>query len=268
MKEQDESPPRLMESLGIAGDCVRRALAEPEPSRPLPRFAALQELRARRGQRQVLLGLVALASAMLLGVRWLPKAEPTPSLRAEPLPLLAERHEPPVVALPIESASAAPEQKQQSTPKPSLRKPRAPVVPHQPPPPATAATGPSMPAMGGARACAELARGGEPERAMTCYEGLAEGRGVSAELALFEQARLAGRVLRKPDRALALLDQHRTRFPNGSLRAEVMLARIDWLLSSGDRTSARAAVDEALGSGVLSERAGELERLRTTLAAP
>jgi hypothetical protein len=266
MNEQDESPPRLMDSLGSAGDCVRRALAEPEPNRPLPRFTALQELRARRGQRQVLLGMVALAGALLLGARWLPKAEPTPSLRAEPLPLLAERREPPVVALPAESASAAPEQKQPITPKPTPRKPRALLVP-APSPPQPAASA-SVPPAGGARACAELARAGEPEQAMTCYAGLAEGRGVSAELALFEQARLAGRLLRKPERALALLDQHRTRFPNGSLRAEVMLARIDWLLSSGDRAGARAAVDEALGSGLLAERAGELERLRATLASP
>ena len=86
-----------------------------------------------------------------------------------------------------------------------------------------------------------------------------------AELALFEQARLEGKVLRRPDRALLRLEAYRQRFPQGSLRAEVMLARLDWLLASGDRAGARRAVQEALDSGLLHERSAELQRLRATL---
>jgi hypothetical protein len=89
---------------------------------------------------------------------------------------------------------------------------------------------------------------------------------MTAELALFEQARLEGKALRRPDRALKTLDAYRARFPSGSLRPEVMLARIDWLLRSGQRAQAGQAVEEALASGLLRERTAELERLRGSLA--
>ena len=69
---------------------------------------------------------------------------------------------------------------------------------------------------------------------------------MSAELALFERARLEGKALRRPDRALLTLDDYRRRFPNGSLRAEVLLAQIDWLLASGNSGRALQVVDEAL----------------------
>jgi len=72
-------------------------------------------------------------------------------------------------------------------------------------------------------------------------------------------------VLRQPARALMILDQYRDRFPKGSLRAEVMLARIDWLLGTGNKAGALVAVDEALASGLLKERSAELERLRSSL---
>jgi hypothetical protein len=89
---------------------------------------------------------------------------------------------------------------------------------------------------------------------------------MSAELALFEQARLEGKSLRRPDLALSTLDDYRRRFPNGSLRGEVMLAQIDWLLASGNAPRALLVVDEALASGLLRERTPELERLRAKLS--
>ena len=90
---------------------------------------------------------------------------------------------------------------------------------------------------------------------------------MTAELALFERARLEGKALRRPDRALQTLETYRARFPNGSLRPEVMLARIDWLVRSGEQAQALLAVDEALASGLLRERTAELERLRDSLTA-
>jgi len=120
---------------------------------------------------------------------------------------------------------------------------------------------------GGARACADLARRGQAADALTCYGALSSGSGMTAELALFEQARLEGKALRHPERALEILDSYRRRFPTGSLRAEVMLARIDWLLTTGEHARARESVDEALASGLLRERTAELERLRASLAA-
>jgi hypothetical protein len=108
-------------------------------------------------------------------------------------------------------------------------------------------------------------RHGAASEALGCYEQLASGSGMGAELALFEQARLEGKVLRQPGRALATLDAYRRRFPQGSLRAEVMLAQIEWLIAAGERARARTVVEEALASGLLKERASELERLRASL---
>jgi hypothetical protein len=73
-------------------------------------------------------------------------------------------------------------------------------------------------------------------------------------------------VLRQPARAVQVLERYRQRFPNGSLRGEVMLAQIGWLLAAGDDERARALVDEALASGLLRERTAELEQLREKLA--
>lgn len=70
---------------------------------------------------------------------------------------------------------------------------------------------------------------------------LSNGDGITAELALFEQSRLDGKVLRQPARALRTLAGYQRRFPQGSLRAEAMLAQIDWLLDSGDEAGARGA---------------------------
>jgi hypothetical protein len=122
-------------------------------------------------------------------------------------------------------------------------------------------------ANGGAKTCAQLARHGASEQALECYQRLAGSAGMTAELALFEQARIEGKVLRRPDRALLTLDDYRRRFPHGSLRGEVMLAQIDWLLAAGDRSRALRVVEEALASGLLRERAAELTRLRGTLGA-
>jgi hypothetical protein len=82
---------------------------------------------------------------------------------------------------------------------------------------------------------------------------------------LFEQARLAGKVLHQPERALRTLANYRERFPQGALRAEVMLAQIDWLVTSGQSARALVLVEEALRSGLLQERATELGQLRDRL---
>jgi hypothetical protein len=259
---------------------VRAALATrelgPEPSP----FNALRERRARYLQRQLAWGSVAVATVALLGVRLLHHEEEAPIVRAEtftpiqrePAPSPAEpaslappRDEEPSVppAPPPRAKSAA----TRTTAKPAVVRvaPVAPVAPvaRAAAPKASGANGSS--GGGGARACADLARTGDAEAALTCYERLASGSGMTAELALFERARLEGKALRRPDRALKTLEVYRRRFPNGSLRPEVMLARIDWLVRSDDREGARQAVDEALASGLLRERTAELSRLRDSL---
>jgi len=268
-------PPRLVDLPGAAGDCVRDALATRERPCAVPRFTALQERRTRRARRHALLSIAAVVALGAFGARALHQPEPVLSVSAEPVALA-----PASVVAPPPSAppSAAPKTEQRAAvveaPQKVPHRPKTPVVALAPAPVAAPTTAPSAATMptvaelnGGAKGCAELARGGAPQDAIDCYARLASGSGVTAELAMFEQARLAGKVLRQPARALMILDQYRERFPRGSLRAEVMLARIDWLLGAGNKAGALVAVDEALASGLLKERSAELERLRSSLEA-
>jgi hypothetical protein len=286
MTDENQAPPRLVQTLGPAGDCVREVLAEREPLPSPPRFALLQERRLRRVKQQRGLALLALVG-VLLGVRALRHQEPLPDIRAE-LAAYSPSPQPPVAAvsavpleppslreppgLPVKAPEIAPPTPLKSASPRSSRALLAPLAPpdepNQPSSSALTAEASSAAAGGGAKACAQLARGGASEQALACYAQLANGTGMSAELALFEQARLQGKALRRPDRALSTLDDYRRRFPNGSLRAEVMLAQIDWLLAAGNSPRALQVVDEALASGLLRERTGELERLRATLSAP
>lgn len=270
MTARPQPPPRLAESAGAAGDLVRRALSEQAPADSLPRFTQLQARRAARARRHTAVVLAAAALALVVGVRSWRSSEPPLVVRAEPAPPTTAS-----AASATVSATVAVDEPPPPSPSraPSRRdvvsKPRAPIGGPSPRAEAEAAAPvkdvpvTSEP-VGSAKACAELARG-DAEAAIGCYAKLATGSGVTAELAFFEQARLAGKALRQPARALALLDQYRERFPSGSLRAEATLARIEWSLTVGDKARARAEVDEALGSGLLTERRAELERLRATL---
>lgn len=268
MTTEERPPRRLAESSGMAGEVVRRALCEQELVAPLPRFTQLQERRLSRSRRQAAALLAVAAAALLIGLRSLRPSEAPVTVRAEP----------PVAATPAlassASALASAEERPALPPLPSKpvpkrepsSKPRVAPASSAPTREAEVAPAPAASELhGSAKSCAELARSGAVEPALGCYAALSSGSGVSAELALFEQARLAGKVLRQPARALALLEAYRTRFPNGSLRAEAMLARIEWSLAAGDSARARAGVEEALASGLLQERRAELERLRASL---
>jgi hypothetical protein len=75
--------------------------------------------------------------------------------------------------------------------------------------------------------CRRWAMSGKNERAQDCFRALARtASGVEAEVALYEAARLAAEPLHEPARALALLEEHATRFPASALRGEVAWLRI------------------------------------------
>jgi hypothetical protein len=272
-----EPPLRLAETAGLAGDCVRQVLAEQELAEPLPRFVALRERKRRRARRQLGAGLVGCAFIVLLGVRAWQKVDATPNISAELAASASDDTPAAASALPmpelhvadsaLEPASRA-ETRSPAKPKQRvLRALAAPVRTGERGASAEAAPASVAETSGTAKACAQLASGGAAERALDCYEKLASGSGMTAELALFEQARLEGKVLHRPARALSKLSSYRQRFPNGSLRAEVMLAQIDWLVATGDTARALELVEEALASGLLHERGAELERLRARLKA-
>lgn len=278
MTHEVGAPRRLAESPGTAGDVLRQALTEPVPSEPLPRFTQLQERRLGRSRRQTAALVLAGAFALALSVRALRPAEPPPlTVRAEPVASPPESVPSAAPQSPVEEgpvrllAPGKPLTARSATNKSSRAASASAAQSADAPAPVAAAMPAPGELHGSAKACAELARGGAVEEAIGCYEALSSGAGVTAELALFEQARLAGKALRQPARALALLDTYRQRFPNGSLRGEAMLARIEWSLAAGDSKRAREGVEEALASGLLGERRAELERLRATLdsdAAP
>lgn len=278
MTDDSPAPQRLLQTVGPAGDCVREALAEREFAQVPPRFAVLQERRLQRVRRQRALSLLALVAVAGLGARLLHREEPRTNIQAELSP--SPSPPPRAVASPLlVKPPVTPESLRESPSKTSVAPlalkpaPRASIeaatrTSGAPPRDAAAKPATSAEEVGsGAKSCAQLARAGAAEQARDCYEKLSSGSGMSAELALFEQARLEGKALRRPELALRTLEAHRRRFPHGSLRAEVMLAQIDWLLATGDSVHARQVVDEALESGLLRERTAELERLRATLDA-
>jgi hypothetical protein len=270
MTPEPKAPVRLADSPGPAGDCLRQVLAQQDYGQALPRFVTLRDQRVRRARRQQSALLALLASTALFAAWTFRPEERPPSIRAE---VTRESRAPanpsqastlPAEPRLAEAALATPKALKPVRPKTAAVRPNSRLAPGDPPRvEAARATEPEV--KGGAKACAQLAREGAAEQALTCYEKLAVGGGITAELALFEQARLEGKLLRRPERALQRLDNYRRRFPSGSLRAEVMLAQIDWLVTTGDTAGALGIVDEALGSGLLRERSVELERVRDRL---
>jgi len=306
MTREREWPPRLLDLPGPAGECLRQALAESRPHPGISSFEVLRQRRQRRvRQRQAL--VLALCTATGVAASWLigrPEKTASPiaaevvqpgSVRQRPhaaevvtgktnVTKIASSTPPP----PKRSAGPSPrtaERTPASTPPVSMEMHQTPADDfHRAPPktpdrtasihdePDRSATATPQPndtsTPGSAKTCAELARGGASEQAMACYEQLALGNGITAELALFEQARLAGKMLHRPELALTILERCRARFPQGSLKGEVMLAMIDGLLALGDKARALDEVDRALASGLVRERRAELIRLRETLSRP
>ena len=75
--------------------------------------------------------------------------------------------------------------------------------------------------------CRDLLRSGNADKAERCYLAIAKGSGLSAEMSLFEVARLRRDVMANPSAALAALDEYEDRFSSGTLAPEVRAARID-----------------------------------------
>ena len=109
--------------------------------------------------------------------------------------------------------------------------------------------------------CIQEQRAGHYELALRCFQNVAAGNGVGAELALYEQARLESAVLGRPEAALKTLDDHLRRFPAGALSSEARLMKLGLLAQTG---AARALpeVEAALAGPLGAERHGDLLFLR------
>jgi hypothetical protein len=123
-------------------------------------------------------------------------------------------------------------------------------------------TAPVAGASGGITDCMDMARQGEPRAAEQCFGQRASGSGLSAEMALYEMARLRRDVLRDGAGALSALDDYRQRFPQGSLRHEVDITRVELLSDLGQGRQALRESEALLASATGRERAAELHMLR------
>jgi hypothetical protein len=108
----------------------------------------------------------------------------------------------------------------------------------------------------------DMARQGEPRAAEQCFGQRASGSGLSAEMALYEMARLRRDMLRDGAGALSALDDYRKRFPQGSLRHEVDITRVELLSDLGQGRQALRESEALLASATGRERAAELHMLR------
>ena len=220
---------------------------------------AWQRFQSRR-QRRRLLGFAMVAAAMGILVaftchRLATRRIDAPTLVAERIPtpqpsaigphpaaVLERRISPPPSPLP-RSRSLAPAPLSRSAP------------PLQASEPLTDAT---------CRAWVSQAR---PERAVDCYETIGRESGIGAEVALYEAARLSAEALGDAPRSLALIEQHRARFPNSVLRVEVEWLKIRSLERAGQFDQALSASEALLDSAVGRSLAPKLHLLRGRIYA-
>lgn len=109
--------------------------------------------------------------------------------------------------------------------------------------------------------CLDIA-GRDTRAAERCFAERAAGSGLSAEMALYEMARLRRDMLRDALGALDALNDYRLRFPRGSLRHEVDISRIELLSQLGRSREALRESEALLFSPTGRERAAELHVLR------
>lgn len=113
--------------------------------------------------------------------------------------------------------------------------------------------------------CLDHLRAAEPRAAEICYLDAANGSGLSAEMALYEVARLRRDLLANPTAALAALSEYRSRFPSGTLAPEVRMAQVDLLSRLGRVDEALGVSEEILSGSTGGSREAELRLVRGNL---
>jgi hypothetical protein len=140
------------------------------------------------------------------------------------------------------------------------------VHPQNTPPAANPPSGGAIETSGaGAPDCALLGRSGNTQAELDCYGRQSERTGMSGELALYEIARLKKDVLSDYAGALDALKTYDARFPNGSLRGEVQVSRVELLGRLGRNDEALAESARLLQTPWGKERASDLHLLRGNL---
>jgi ferric-dicitrate binding protein FerR (iron transport regulator) len=163
-------------------------------------------------------------------------------------------------------------------PAPSVEAPREPpaveparVEPPRdtPPPPAperlledAPAPAPPVVRVPSSSECLRQSRAGATRQAAECLAAAATQRGLDAEIALVELARLRRDALGDTRGALAALGEYRARFPAGSLYEEALSASVDLLVRAGDGPGALAESERLLRRVGSAQRRAELRLLR------
>jgi hypothetical protein len=118
-----------------------------------------------------------------------------------------------------------------------------------------------LPAAPGLDDCRSSARSAD---ALDCYRRLAARDGLAAEVALYEAAALCRDRLGDAERSLALLREHRARFPAGALAPEVSVSIVEILPRLGQHRQALAESTALLAAEPDGANAAELHLLRGT----
>ena len=236
-----------------------RAAARPEPLRTSELDAVRARLTAerrpliRRWVWQVAIGLVvlfggaALVAAKTNLLRWLPSivaparrpSEPEPVSRKRRAPRAGQdrtsagdQQPPPEATAVVEPPAAGPETPAAEPAPPPGRETKLALVERPKREPRDAPPSRVVPPAAGA-----TEDDGPPERPAPAPSALAQ------ESQLLAVALHKLRNERDPNGALALLDQHRTRFADGALASEAKVTRVEALLALDRRTEALALLD-------------------------
>lgn len=247
MSAERQFPGRLLTGDDQAAKVIRLALDEPVAG--VNEEQAFRRLEARLAPRPARFLMPALAfSAVAASVVWFAFARQQPEAISVAPEQLAPSSQVARDAAHLEVTSAVPAPAPAPEPSSTPKSERA--QPTTEPDPA---------------ACGQLARAADYEGAAACYARIAKGSSMSAELSLYEKARIEAKALGQRERALATLSEHARRFPSGSLGSEVGLTRIELLSQLGRRAEALTAIDEALAGSLGRERAADLQVLRAEL---
>jgi hypothetical protein len=196
---------------------------------------------------------LAVAASLLLGwVAW-QKSRPTPAL----VTAVTSTFEQPLDKIPT---SKLDEPQAMDAPAPSIPRPSLPGRGSKAGSAAPHSEVPSDPTT-----CRDLSSAGLQKQAETCYLSIATGSGLSAEMALYEVARLRRDVLANPSASLLALDEYEARFPSGTLAPEVRMARVDLLAHLGRVAEVLRTSDQLLATPSGRARMVELRLLRGNL---
>ena len=286
----ERSPARWVDTEGPLGALLREAAEDYRQGLAAPNALSRQPS-PRRAQRGALVlvfaaGAALAAAAMIAHVHAessLLLAQPEPARiarpRAEPVAPSPAAPEPSLPApVRVRSGPARAALPSRTLPEPALTASASPsqAEPLAPEPPSAGtseldagATLPLAPepTKEAAADCLGFARSGDAPAAERCFEAQAAGQNLSAEVAVYELARLRRDMLGKPTAALAALDDYARRFPHGYLSGEVLFSRLELLVKLGRSAEVLGASDELLASASGKERALEIHFLRGNVYA-